>query len=644
MLAQIRSFAKSPAAKILLGLLVASFAVFGIRDVFHGQMAPDAIVQAGKRTVSPAEFKRTFDNYRDQMQKQQNQTITAEEADKAGLLPRMIDSLAFQKSFDEFMARLGVRPSDKLVLGEIRKAPIFFDQITGKFDRKAYDNWLQQNNLTADQLEGDLRDGLSENHFASGLVAGLQAPRAYGAVAATFQKEGRTFSGFLLDPRQAGEPPKPTDAELLKFMKETPQRFTKPETRQLSFVHFSAAATAAGLTVAPADVQKRFDFEKDSLSSPEKRTIVSIPITDPAKGADAAARLKKGEDPGAVAKSLGVQPVVYTQSPKTAISDRKVADAAFGLKEGEVAGPLQGTLGTAVVKVMQVTPGHAVTLDEVRTKIEGEVKKDQATEKVYDLVQKYDDARSGGATLAEAVKKVGATLTVLPAPVSPEGIDLQGRKSDLPEAVLKAAFALPGSGESETIDAGQGEYFAVRADKIIPSALATVDEVRGPVTQLFVLDVAVKRLRVKADALAAEIRKGKTVEAAAESVGAKVGHAVDIHRDAADGKAFSRDLIAKVFGGKVGDVIVGEDVRLGFIVGKLEKVSADAGPEVARAAEAQRQQMTQGLMQDFGLMARNAARDVVKPKTDLNRARTALGLEAAAAPAPGAKPAAGNKL
>ncbi|MEO6340227.1 MAG: SurA N-terminal domain-containing protein [Caulobacteraceae bacterium] len=644
MLAQIRTFAKSPAAKVLLGVLVASFAVFGIRDVFHGQMEPDAIVQAGKRSVGPAEFKRTFDNYRDQLQKQNNQTLTAEDADKAGLLPRMIDSLAFQKSFDEFMARVGVRPSDKLVLGEIRKAPIFFDQVTGKFDRKAYDSWLAQNNLTAAQLESDLRDGLSENHFASGLVAGLQAPRAYGAVAATFQKEGRSFSGFLIDPRSAGEPPKPTDAELLKFMKDTPQRFTKPETRQLSFVHFSAAAVAASTAVTPADLQKRFDFEKDSLSTPEKRTVVSIPIADASKGADVAARLKRGEDPGAVAKSLGVQPAVYPLGPKTAISDRKVADAAFGLKEGEVAGPLQGTLGTAVIKVMQVVPGHAVTLDEVRAKIEAEVKKDQATEKVYDLVQKYDDARSGGATLAEAAKKVGATVTVLPAPVSPEGIDLQGRKSELPEAVLKAAFALPASGESETIDASQGEYFAVRADKLFPSTLATVDEVRGPVTQLFVLDVAVKRLRAKADALAAEIRKGKTIEAAAESVGAKVGHAVDIHRDAADGKAFSRDLIAKVFGAKVGDVLVGEDVRLGFIVAKLEKVAADAGPEIARAAEDQRRQMSAGLMQDFGMLARNAARDVIKPKTDLNRARSALGLEAVAAPAPGAKPAAGNKL
>ena len=54
MLASIRAFAKSPAAAVLIGLLVVSFAVFGIRDVFKGQAAGDAVVKVGSRSLSPA--------------------------------------------------------------------------------------------------------------------------------------------------------------------------------------------------------------------------------------------------------------------------------------------------------------------------------------------------------------------------------------------------------------------------------------------------------------------------------------------------------------------------------------------------------------------------------------------------------------
>ena len=35
MLAAIRAFAKSPVAAVLIGLLIVSFAVFGIRDMFQ---------------------------------------------------------------------------------------------------------------------------------------------------------------------------------------------------------------------------------------------------------------------------------------------------------------------------------------------------------------------------------------------------------------------------------------------------------------------------------------------------------------------------------------------------------------------------------------------------------------------------------
>jgi len=636
MLSGFRSIAKSPIAIVLFGLLIVSFAVFGIQDVFRGQMMGDSVVRAGDRIVSPLEFRRTFDNYRQQMQKQ-GQTITAEEADKAGLIPRMVDSLAVQKSFDALLQRLGVRPSDKLIADEIGKAPIFFDQITGKFDKKAYEGWLAQNNLTAPQLESELRDGIAEAHLASGLVAGMQAPAVYGAVAATFQQEGRSFSGFVLSPRAAGEPPKPTDAQLLTFMKANAQRFTKPETRLLSYVHFSAAAAQQSVTLDPADVQKRFDFEKDSLSTPERRTVVSIPLPDPSKGADAAARLKRGEEPAAVAKLLGVQPAIYEASPKTAISDRKVADAAFALKEGEVTGPLQGSLGTAIVKVTKVVPGHAVTLDEVRAKIEAEVRKDTATEKVYEQVQKFEDARSGGASIAEAAKQIGLAVTTLPGPVSQQGIDLEGRNANLPETAMQAAFALAPGGDTETIDAGQGEYFAIHAEKVFPSALASVEEVRAPATQLFQLDWLVKQLQTKAEALAAEVRKGKTLEAAAQSVGSPVNTATNIRRAQADDKSFSRDLIAKVFAAKKGDVFVGQAGEIGFVVARLDQIDASAKPEIARVAQAQTQQMSSGLMQSMGQLARTAARDIIKPRIDIAKARSALGLEALA---PAAKPAA----
>ena len=71
------------------------------------------------------------------------------------------------------------------------------------------------------------------------------------------------------------------------------------------------------------------------------------------------------------------------------------------MQAGQVA-PVQGDLGVAIVKVVSVTPGRPVTLEEVRPALEAEIRKDAAAEKVYAMTQAYDDAHQGGATLAQS--------------------------------------------------------------------------------------------------------------------------------------------------------------------------------------------------------------------------------------------------
>ena len=85
MLAQIRTFAKSPVATVLLGLLVVSFAVFGIADVFRNHATKDSVIEAGSRTIGGAEFKQMFDQYKKQAEQQNGgMPITTEQAVAAG--------------------------------------------------------------------------------------------------------------------------------------------------------------------------------------------------------------------------------------------------------------------------------------------------------------------------------------------------------------------------------------------------------------------------------------------------------------------------------------------------------------------------------------------------------------------------------
>jgi peptidyl-prolyl cis-trans isomerase D len=627
MLAQIRAFAKSPFSAVLIGLLIVSFGVWGVRDVFKGRLSND-VVQAGPRHVGPADFKRDFENFKKQIEKQAGQPITNEVAVQNHFDVRVAEEIATRESFAAMIDKIGIRPSDALVKTELEKIPAFFDQVSGRFDKTQYQTLLGRNGLTPQRFEAQLRDEVAQSQVGAGLMNGLRVPRAYSGLGAVFMMEARDISYFPLDPKTVPQPALPTDPELAKFMQDNAQALMKPEFRILTVVRFSPALVGANLPIDEAELKKRFEFRKDTLSKPETRSLVQIPVKD-AKSAEAvSARLAKGEDPQAIARSLGVDAILYADKPRTAVADAKVAEAAFSMKPGAIT-TVQSTLGTAVVKLDKVSPGKAVTLEEIRPQLEAELRKDAAAEKVYALSQKYDDAHSGGASLPEAAQKAGVP-TVTIGPVSAQGADPQNQPvGGVNPKLIQTAFGLPAGGESEVQDAGNGEFYAVRVEKIIPKALPQLAEVKAQLTKVWMAREVSKRLQAKADDLLARIKKGESMEAVAASVGSHVEHVNGLDRQTAgQNKDLSQEALGQAFSVKPGEAFAAQNAKaFGVIVGKLDAIRPPTGETLARVTEGSRPQMTQAIFREISGDARKAARDLIKPKIYPDQARLALGLE-----------------
>lgn len=626
MISLIRRLVKSWFAVALLSVLILSFAVFGIGDVFRG-MNSDTVVKAGSREVSSADYRREFDSYKERAEERIGQPVPIDMAVERGLDRQVLEGLAGREALAEMFSRMGVRVSDKQIADQIKKIPAFFDRISGKFDEKLYAGALAERQLTPESFERYMRDDMGQQQVTAAMASGLRTPRAYAAIGAAYALEGRDASWFVINPRMVPEPVKPTDAQLQAFMKENAAQLTRPELRQLTVVRFSAQAAAPGVSVDPAEVQKRFDFAKDSLSKPETRTIVQIPAKDAASAARVAQALAGGGDIAAAAKAIGVEPVLYADKPKTAIVDRRVAEAAFALPEGAVSPPIQGELGFAVVKVMKVTPGKAITLAEVRPAIEAELRADAAAEKVYEQSQTYEDAHTAGATLTEAAAKAGVqTLSI--GPVTDQGLALNGQPSGAPEQILKIAFDLPAGGESDIEEAGKGEYFAIRVDRVIPATLPPLEEVRASLTRAYMLRELVKTMQARADALAERVRKGEPIATVAASTGAEVNVALGVSRARAqESSQLGRDFLIKMFTAKPGDTFTAQSPQFGFAVAKLDAVRPARPEQVATFVEPQRAQLTTDLFQQIGGSAEQYARQKVKARTDLDRARMALGVD-----------------
>ena len=629
MMAAFRAFAKSPVAAVMMGVLIIAFGIWGVGDVFKVRIS-DAVVKAGSREIDSGDFKQRFTQQLEQFQQQTGQTVSVEEAAQQGVMQQALEDMATEEAVLESIRQSGVQASDQLVIDEIRKIPAFFNPVTGAFDENTYERLLGQKNLTPTQFQQDLRDQLSMFHFTSGMVAGLQAPATYAVLFAAVDQQSRAADLLILDPRAQPTPAKPTDAQLNQFIKLHADKLRQDETRQITLVRISAQDIAKGLHASDADVEKMFNVQKARLSVPERRSFVEIKAKDQAEAQAIAARLSKGEDPAAVAKSYGVKPLPYPDAPQSAVDDPAVAKAVFALQQpGQVSGPIQGQFGLAVAKLLNVTPAKPATLAQARPQIEKDLNDRAAKDAAYDQSEKYSDAHNKGQNMDAAAKASGAKLFPLPIPFTADGKMPNGQPIPVLNAkMIKDAYSLPQGGETDITDLGSGEYYAIRVDKITPAHLRTLDEIRAPITQDYMTNALIEGMKAKADGLLQRIKKGEAVAAVAASAGAKVQHLELTRASAAQQQqALGTQILVKLFDAKAGDVFEAAAPNYGFAVVKVDSVTSGTVADIAKESQSIRAQLTQQLgRNEFGDMLYAAARAKVKPHIDLNLAYQSLGL------------------
>jgi peptidyl-prolyl cis-trans isomerase D len=626
----------------LIALLFLGFT--SMRDVFAGHNA-NAVVQAGSRSVTASEFQRMFEHNEQAYLQQTGQSYPLEEAVRQGADQQMLQQLAAQTSYAEMLSRAGIRPPPDVIASELKRQAEsgggasalseVFDAVTGKFSETGLAKFLAQVQISRDEFFRDLTDSIADQDFTTAVRQGFETPRIYSAIQATLLLEGRDVTYFVIPAGSITKPPAPTDAQLTALIDQFKDQLMLPERRKLTFVRFSAKAIAATMPVDPAAVQQQFDAKKDTYGKPETRTLVEIPLNDPTKAAQVIAALKAGQDPAAVAKSVGVEAVIYTDQPQSAIADRKAADAAFKMTAGQVSDAVQGDFKTVVIKLVAITPGQAPDINAARPQITADIQSQEALDKVYDTTQKFEDLIQGGASLQDAAAKLGLTPTTV-GPVTADGKDITTGQPNptLTPKLLTSAFQLAQGSQSDGVeqDADKGEYYFVHVDQVTAPSPPGLNEpgVRDRLTQAYYQQAIVNALKKMGDDAQAALAKGQTMQAVATTYHAQVAHQLAMTRVAAQQleQALGQEFLANAFSAKANAYFVaGSDPLKGLVVGHVDAIHAGDPKQVATMLEQLRQQGVQHYMEGLDEATRQASVRLLHPQSDLTLAHQVMGVD-----------------
>jgi len=556
MLESLRKAANTWVAKLLLGILVLSFGIWGI----SGQMMTDptgtAVVTAGKTSVSVMDYRLAFDRRVAELSRQFGTQLTRAQAEAFGVQEQVLSEVTVGALLDETARKMGLGVSRESIAELAAKDPTFqgFD---GRFDVGRFDYILQQIGMTREAYLRNQTQVARRQQIVDAVATGVNAPAALLTNLALYRGEDRTVDYIVL-PRSLVEPiEEPTAEALQAYFNENKLAYAAPEFRTISYVKLEPEDIAEPEAVAAEDVQRAYELGRANYTVAERRTIEQLNFSseEAAKAAQESLRTGMTFEDLVQLQGKKLEDVNLGSLPRNQIADEKIAEAAFSLPANQVSEVVEGTFGPVILRVTKIEPEKVTPLSEVEKEIRQQIAVADAARQIQDAYDAYEDARAGGATLKEAAESLGLTVQTVEA-VSIRGEDPEGKPVNLPIStqLVAAAFETDEGVENAPLNLGSNGHLFYEVEEIIPARDRTLDEVRDRVVADWTQSEVSRRLKAKAEEFARALRDGtKTLDQIAEEISQEKTTKRGLKRESND-PDLGRGGVAAVFAVQKGGV------------------------------------------------------------------------------------------
>jgi peptidyl-prolyl cis-trans isomerase D len=537
MLETFRRGAQGWVAKIFFSILVLSFAVWGVADVFRGY-GEGALARVGKTEIATSDFQTAFQNQVEQLRRRFGPRMTVEMARLQQVDQQVLQQLVANAAIENHAKTLKLGVSEKSIIDSIRKEPSL-QGVDGKFSKLAFESILRQAGISERSFINEQKRLELRNQLTQALLTGTIVPTATIDLLHKFREETRTAQYFTVDPAKVVKLAEPDEAKLKETYEANKAQFVTPELRKLAVLMLTSTEIKKRVAVSDDDVKADYEADKERFNIPEKRKVQQVAFPDKAAAEKAVKAVAAGKSFADIAKDAGAKDsdIELGLMTKKELIDPKVAEAAFALAKDKISGLVEGQFAIVLLKVVEIQPGKLRTLDEVK----GEIREALATKRSNDEVQKLqtqvEDARSGGKTLKEAADLLKVPFIEIAATdqkaLGPDGKPvLEGPDG---ERVVATAFASKIGVESEAVELANGGVAWADVLQVTPQKQREFADVKTEVKTLWTATETRKGLVDASAKLVDRIVKGETVDALAKEVGSKVETATGLRRGAAAG-------------------------------------------------------------------------------------------------------------
>lgn len=516
MIADIRKYADSLVVKVLFAVLMLSFVIWGVADVFRPRQSSGWVAKVGDREISRSEFDTELRATVRQLQQSFGGSLDAAAIQSLGISRSVLNQMINRTLIEVEAESLGLRAGDDLLrqtLIEDRR----FRTADGQFNNAAFQAFVQRLGRTQEAFFNDLRRELSARALVSTVEAGVVLPKDILKTIERYFAEQRRIEAVAVRFDDMKIEATADDAALQAFYAAHGEDYRRPEYRKATVAVIDSAELAAHTKIDEAEIKSAYEERIDEFARPEQRTFRQMLFKNEAEARWAAEQLKAGRNWDDVARAPEAgAPAVATLGPigrNGLPEDLRVA--VFDQAKGAPGDPVKSSLGWHIIEVVAVEEGVTPPLAEVSEQLARQLAEEKAVDQMIDLGNRLEEAVGRGKSLEAAAEELGLTLRTFDA-IDAHGSDAAGHMlPDLPPKLVQTIFASPKGVPGSLVEADRDTLFLLRVDEIQPSIVRPFEEVRDAVNAAWTRDQKEQKARDLARQIIERGGSGSLADAAA---------------------------------------------------------------------------------------------------------------------------------
>jgi len=525
MLRLMRDHASSWLIKFLLGAIVIVFVFWGVGS-FRAQRSA-RIARVNGEPITNEAYRQEYNQLIEQLRQNFGGRLTDDMLEMFQVKQQALNRLIDRRLMLQEAERLHFSVADRELAGAIQRMEVF--QQAGVFNSRIYQSVLNRIRMTPEEFEIAQREAMLSEKLRNFITAHIKVSDQEALEWFNWQEAAVDIDYVCFESERyrdvaAGE-------EAVKtFFDQNRERYKTQPKRKARYLRFDLEAYRPQIQIDAEQIQEYYELHQEAFETPqqvEARHILRK--LEPDAGAEAVeqqrqqalkimALAREGGDFGQLAQEYSEGPTKaqggYLGTFKRGTMVQPFEERAFEMAPGQISEPVRTRFGWHVIKVEKVHAASRLTLEEATAQIVEQLTDEGAKNLALDDAEAvYDDLFD-----AEDLVRVAQSRKL--ELVETDWFDRQGPMEGPadPKRLAALAFDLTLMEISEVQDF-EDAYYLIQATAEMPAEIPDFETVREQVGADATLQLQKTKAREEAETFLAELKNGKTLQAAGAAFG-----------------------------------------------------------------------------------------------------------------------------